>query len=941
MTVPPDPRARAPVTGPDAERWRAASELLGETLELSDPARKELLDRACAGRDDLRRDVEALLAAETRTGVLDRPVAEYAARLLSSPSTSLAGRRLSHFLVGERIGAGGMGVVHRAIDEPLRREVALKFLPESALQDPVSRERLLREARAASALNHVGIVTIHEVGSAEGIDFIAMELVDGEPLSRRIPKKGLPIATVLSFGGQIASALAVAHEKGILHRDLKPANLLVTRDERVKVLDFGLAKPLGQETSAPGATEPGPPSGRSDPDAALTEAGARVGTPQYMSPEQAWGLPLDARSDVFSLGVVLHEMLTGEAPFRRRNATEAMAAIRQDEAPPVERVRPDVPPALAALVRRSLSKDPAGRPPTMRALLDELSRVERGLSRPRRVRTRIAATVVASIAAAGIFHLARETRRPEAPLPFELLSTFPGSHRQPSLSPDGRSIAFVQADGQGVPQLWTRPLGDGIPRKLTDDPHGVSHPRWSPRGVIVYAVRRQGIWAVPEAGGAPRRLVSSGVSPNLSRDGERLVYQRRTRLLVARSDGSGEIEIPGVRLRFRFGAAAPAFSPDGREVVYFQDSDAPMIGDLSIVRVEGGAPRPLTKDGVYVADPVFTPDGKRILFSSERAGPLTLWEMDAAGGEPRALTSGSGEDSEADVSADGLRLVYANRKTTYLLRALEPATGARRIVLERRHMVTHPSFSPDGAQLTYFTQEGRTFRVFASRADGSGERQLEVDPREGYVLPAWSRDGRSIALYRMWPKPLFVRLDLSSSRVETVATDFPNDRHLGADVDVTNRFLVYPAIADDSRRTVVREIATGTEHDLAEPILWPRFAPDGASIAGGALDGSLKRCPPTGEPCGTLSRVGQDPAWSRGWVYFVRHGDVYGDADVQVVEVRRVRPDGTGEEHVADLPGAHPINFFYTVSPSSGEVVWSEYHPSPSELWTAVLPHRP
>lgn len=926
---------------PDAARWREASALLDETLELSGPARKELLDRACAGREELRRDVEALLAAETGTGVLDRPVAEYAARLLARPSASLSGRRLSHFLVGERIGAGGMGVVHRAVDEQLRREVALKFLPESALQDPVSRERLLREARAASALNHSGIVTVHEVGSAEGVDFIAMELVDGEPLSRRIPKKGLPVAAVLSYAAQIASALAVAHEKGILHRDLKPANLLVTRDERIKVLDFGLAKPLEEETPAVGA-RPGPPPGRSDPDGALTETGARVGTPQYMSPEQAWGLALDARSDVFSLGVVLYEMLTGEAPFRRRDATEAMAAIREHEPPPVEAVRPDVPVALAALVKRALSKDPAGRPATMRALLDELTAVERGLSRSRRVRLAIAATVAASIVAAGIFRLARETRRPEAPLPFELLSTFPGSHRQPSLAPDGRSIAFVQADAQGVPQLWTRPLGNGVPRKLTDDPHGVSHPRWSPRGVIVYAVRRQGIWAVPEGGGAPRRLVTSGVSPNLSRDGERLVYQRRTRLLVARSDGSGEVEIPGVRLRFRLGAAAPAFSPDGQEVVFFQDSDAPTIGDLSIVRVGGGgAPRRLTRDGVYVTDPVFTPDGKRILFSSERAGPLTLWEMDAAGGEPRALTSGSGEDSEADVSADGRRLVYANRKTTYLLSALDPATGARRTVAERRHLVTHPSFSPDGARLTYLTQEGRTFRVFVANADGSGERLLDLDPHHGYVLPAWSRDGRSIALYRMWPEPHFVRLDLSSGRIETVATDFPNDRHLGADVDVTNRLLVYPVIADDSRRTVVREIPTGAERNLAEPILRPRFAPDGASIAGGALDGSLKVCPPAGEPCRTLSPVGQDPVWTRGWIHFVRHGDVYGDADVQVVEVRRVRPDGTGEQHVADLPGAHPINFFYTVSPSSGEVVWSEYHPSPSELWTAVLPHRP
>jgi len=273
----------------------------------------------------------------------------------------MIGRTLSHYRITQALGAGGMGEVYRATDTKLGRDVALKVLPPDVADDPERLARFQREARAVAALNHPNVVTLYSVEESEGVHFLTMELVEGRSLDHLIPKTGVPLQQIVEIAGALAEALAAAHEKGILHRDLKPANVIVTNDGRVKVLDFGLAKETAAES--PGAT--------TLPMAGHTRTGLVMGTPTYMSPEQVSGRTLDQRSDIFSLGVVLHEMATGRRPFEGSSAAEVFSAILRDSPPLVTEVRPDLPSDLARVIRRCLEKDPRHRMQTARDVSNE------------------------------------------------------------------------------------------------------------------------------------------------------------------------------------------------------------------------------------------------------------------------------------------------------------------------------------------------------------------------------------------------------------------------------------------------------------------------------------------------------------------------------------------------------------------------------------------
>src|SRR5215208_3485980 len=277
---------------------------------------------------------------------------------------------VSHYRLEEEIGRGGMGVVYRATDTRLGRALAIKMLPADATADPDRNARFVREAQAASALNHPHIVTIYDIGAADGVTFIAMELVDGTPLDRVLAASPLTIVQAVEYGAQIAAALEAAHASGIVHRDIKPGNIMITRDGRVKVLDFGLAKLV--ERAPDEATKT----------ALATRAGVILGTAAYMSPEQAEGRPVDRRSDIFSLGGVLYEMLAGRRPFAGSSDIGVITAILRDTPAPVQSARRDVPAAVAAIVDRCLAKDPALRYPDAGALRRALTAVLARLTRP-------------------------------------------------------------------------------------------------------------------------------------------------------------------------------------------------------------------------------------------------------------------------------------------------------------------------------------------------------------------------------------------------------------------------------------------------------------------------------------------------------------------------------------------------------------------------------
>jgi serine/threonine protein kinase len=444
------------------ERWVQVKEIFSAARERPEQERAGWLDEACGTDGLLRGEVERLLAQDSES--LESP-----ARLLldqAVPGLS-TGDLLSHYRIGGKLGEGGMGVVYKARDTHLDRFVAIKVLPTERVADPERKHRFVLEAKAASALNHPNIVTVHDIDQSDGIDFIAMEYVEGRTLNELIGRKGLKLNEALKYGVQIADALATAHSAGIIHRDLKPGNVMVTADRRVKVLDFGLAKLT--EVDAQGSED------FTRTEQQSTEAGVILGTVGYMSPEQAEGKEVDARSDIFSFGSMLYEMLSGRWAFRRDSPALTLAAVLHMDPPPLPA---EVPQELERFVARCLRKDPARRFQTMADLkvtLEELkeesdsgrllpaaqrppgaAEVATSLLPQRRVALLgVAVPLVLALMVLGLYKFVWQKPVP----PFQAMRvttlTATGKVRDAVISPDGKYLAYVVTDA-GMQSLWVR-----------------------------------------------------------------------------------------------------------------------------------------------------------------------------------------------------------------------------------------------------------------------------------------------------------------------------------------------------------------------------------------------------------------------------------------------------------------------------------------------------
>jgi serine/threonine protein kinase len=403
----------------------------------------------------------------------------------------MTGRMLSRYRLEAPVGAGGMGVVYRAYDTTLLRPVALKLLSDDVANDP-SRRAVLREARAASRLNHPNICAIHEVGEADGLPFIVMEFVEGRVLTALIPADGLPIQTVLQLGIQIAGAIAHAHGQGIIHRDLKPGNVAVTPDGRVKILDFGVAARLPRPTQPDETGE-----------ATRTTDAAFAGTTAYMAPEALRGEPPRESADIWALGILLYEMATGHRPFRGDSASELVSAITRDPVTPPRAIHG----GLRRIILRCLVKDPAQRYASAAEVRSALETITESLEQeaeekplapplrsPERSSYLWAAGAVMLVTVALALWWGTGRRSEVGPSNFRLLSTFPGAHRSATLSPDGGMVAFVDVS-QDAPQVWVKNLAEGDPIQITSGDVAAQRPRWSPTSDrIVFGRRGGGIW---------------------------------------------------------------------------------------------------------------------------------------------------------------------------------------------------------------------------------------------------------------------------------------------------------------------------------------------------------------------------------------------------------------------------------------------------------------
>ena len=680
------------------------------------------------------------------------------------------GSRVGNYEIIGLLGVGGMGEVYRARDPRLDRVVALKLIAPGFSTNITWRERFRREARVLATLNHPNIATVYSAEEDHDLLALSMELVEGQSLTDLIRPGGMTADRLLKIASQIADALSAAHQKGITHRDLKPANVMIAGDARVKVLDFGLAKLA--EDSAVGEMTTGAAS-------RLTGDNHIVGTVAYMSPEQAEGGVIDYRSDIFSFGIVLYEMATGELPFKGQSVLSILSAIVRDNPAPPYEVNPRIPRQLWRVIRRCLAKDPEERYQSAKDLRNELSDLRQELSSgeltaieiPRRRRSwqRLLGPIAIASTVFSIGWLARSyVGRDSSGWELGQITqvTFdPGIETGPTLSPDGRWIAFARQSA-GRSDIYLQAVGGENAINLTKDlPDGSDQPSFSANGEHI-AFRSQsqggGIFVMGRTGELIRRVSDRGASPTWSPDGRSLAYSTSGAGDFPNAHPGGselwviDIETGQQKKLSVDDALQPAWSPDGKWIAYWGVDPSTHQRDLWAVSSGNGSSQRLTDDLANDLSPAWAADGQHLYFASDRGGTLNMWRLSmnggSAAGEPEAATVPGGHAVHPTISADGTRLAYATfvRTSSVLAVSLDPATlavsSAARWLLGGQQDWSAARISPDGRRLA-LVRWGQQQDLFVVNANGEGLRRLTSD-RLGVRCPEWAPDGRWIAYTR-------------------------------------------------------------------------------------------------------------------------------------------------------------------------------------------------
>jgi len=686
-------------------------------------------------------------------------------------------QRISHYEILEKIGEGGMGVVSLARDTRLGRQVALKILRNSGVCDEAQKQRFLQEARTASSLNHPNIITIYDIETVDGVDLIAMEYIRGKTLDEVVGRKGLPVGQTLRYSVQITRALEAAHDAGIVHRDIKPANIMVSETGVLKVLDFGLAKLRQPPEAAPRE------AGNNETTAETrlperTAEGIIMGTVSYMSPEQASGKPVDARSDIFSFGVVLFEMLTGRRPFQGESTAELLSAILRDDPPSLRDLAPGVPREIERIVNRCLRKDPGRRFQDMadlRVAIEELKdefdsgKLQAGSTQALAPKApaggwRLGVFALLLLGGLGMFWLTVLKPRPSQVQSLTRLTSDPGLTSFPAISPDGTLVAYASdRAGAGNLDIWVQQFGGGQPIRLTTDEIDEYEPVFSPDGSrIAFRSEREGggIYIVQALGGQPRLVVRHGRSPAFSPDGQNIVFA---------------VGSPGVGATFSFGSSSlyivpvsggeprriapsyavahhPVWSEDGEQILFEGTEQlGPPDFEICAAPVKGGEVactgvfRTLRAQKLVIGPYPFALHERSVIVSVGAGDSINLWRVRMTRdwkieGAPEQLTSGTGQERQPSVARNG-RMVFASGLQNTDIWEL-PVEGNQGTVAGELHQLTrdatddyYPEIAANGSRI-----------AFISTRSGNDDVWL-IDPKTGRQVALLSTPGRE-----MYPK---------------------------------------------------------------------------------------------------------------------------------------------------------------------------------------------
>ncbi|MBI3684287.1 MAG: serine/threonine-protein kinase [Acidobacteria bacterium] len=808
------------------ERWQQVERIYQAALERDPASRSAFLEEACGGDAGMRQDVESLLLwDEQGETFLEEPALHVAARTFGEAPALEPGMRLGSYEVLSPLGVGGMGEVWRARDIELGRDVAVKVLPPAFSRDPERLRRFEQEARAAGMLNHPNVLAIYAIGTEGSTRYLVTELLEGETLRERLAGGPLAAGKAIHYALQLAQGLTAAHQKTLVHRDLKPENIFITEDDRIKILDFGLAK----------LTEPRPGF-----DQARTIAGMILGTAGYMSPEQALGQAADARSDIFSFGAIVHEMLSGRRAFPGSSVVETICAIVKDEPPELA----GTPAPLMEIVRRCLEKRPESRFQSARELAlrleaareavvdrtekvagdavstaryaavldapaetaearrDALPRAVR-LWRPGKRAVPIAAVVALAVAAAAWWLVKLSIERPPQ-ISLTRLTSSAGQSTHPAISRDGNWLAYSSDRGPGGDfNIWIQPLRGGQPVQLTRHSANEINPDFSPDGTLIaYRSFRSGggIYVMRTVGGEERLVADGGYGPRFSPDGKWIALTAGGRIVVVPSTG-GQAHIVNAPLD---SFQCPAWSPDGSHLIFLADANDNNFdwyvvpfdaarGEPSAKAIKLGVSEALRRAGQNGFDDFTCPSdwlGNEIIFTLKVEGVGNLWKIPISldrwkpSGRPRQVLPGPGV-SEARVLArpnEPARLLFATERRFVHIWSLPIAANEGKPLSPLVQLTqdvsllpgidgTRPSLSADGTKLAYTSNQKGNADIWVKELNSGREFALTDDPRP-QDTPLLNADGtRVLSRCPESARQAYCLLDVEKRTVRKVCED--------------------------------------------------------------------------------------------------------------------------------------------------------------------------